>query len=322
MEAEVNARYVTLASLLQSVPEKQRTGAKVYRVKPDDKLEDGGKVTYVRRRHVAILNTGFHLCTCVLERHVGIPCRHFFAVLRVMRENKHEFNIAQVNLHWHLPHELSRSQTRSWISIHRTPNVASHNQSGKVMDAVLATHEEHSHGSRATPRIAHDDSDAQYLLSDSSHMEDNDGFETINLTPSLHPQNARPGDRSPPQRATTSLNKRNNYVQLQSRLQRIVTMSSTTETYEEVMALLEGQIDKMENAHRVANLQSPIPQVDGSSASLPSRQHLDDPIMFPKVGRRQEARIKSSLEKRKRGEGSSKSNKNKKRCEGANVYES
>ena len=88
-------------------------------------------------------------------------------------------------------------------------------------------------------------------------------------------------------------------------------MSSTSEMCEEVMDLLEGQIDKM-NTHRVANLQSPTPQVDGPSASLPSRQRLDDPMMFPKVGRRQETRIKSSLEKRKRSGTSSKSNKTKK----------
>ena len=99
-------------------------------------------------------------------------------------------------------------------------------------------------------------------------------------------------------------------------------MSSTSEMYEEVMDLLEGQIDKMENTQRVANLQSPTPQVDGPSASLPSRQRLDDPMMFPKVGRRQETRFKSSLEKRKRSGTSSKSNKNKKRCERANVYDS
>jgi hypothetical protein len=319
LEAEVDARYVTLASLLQSVPEKQREGAKVYRVKPDDKLEDGGKVTYVRRRHVTILNTGFHLCTCVLERHVGIPCRHFFAILRVMRESKHKFNIAQVNLHWHLPHELSRSQNRPWISIHRAPNLASRDQSGNVTDAVLADRGGHSLGSHATRPTTHEEPDGQYLLSDS---EDSDDNETINPTPSFYPQNVGAGDRSPPPRAITSLNKRNNYVQLQSRLQRIVTMGPTAEMYDEVIDLLERQIDKMEDVNRVANLQSPIPQIHSPSTPLPSRQRLEDPIMFPKVGRRQEARIKSSLEKRKRDAGSSKANKNKKRCERAKVYDS
>ena len=124
-----------------------------------------------------------------------------------MRENKHEFNIAQVNLHWHLPHELSRSQNHPWISIHRALNFASDNESGKVMDAILATREGHSFGSHATQPIAHDELDGQYLLSNSSHEEDDDEIGTINPTPSFHPQNAGAGDRSPPQRATPSLNK-------------------------------------------------------------------------------------------------------------------
>src|SRR5205809_669487 len=108
-----------------------------------------------------------------------------------MRENKHEFNIAQAHLHWHLPHELSRSQNRPWISIHRA---TSDNESRKVVDAILATPEEHSLGSHTAQPFAHDESSGQYLLSNSSHEEDDDEIGTINPTPSFHPQNAGAGD--------------------------------------------------------------------------------------------------------------------------------
>ena len=148
MELELDARYVTLAALLQSVPQEQREGIQVYRVKPDDKTEPGGKTTYVRRRHLAILNTGFALCTCAMERHVGIPCRHFFAVLRMMANGTYGFNIAQVNLHWHLPHELSRSQERDWIYLSRTQT--SHNPTHLYFKYVNATGGEYSQHLRPT----------------------------------------------------------------------------------------------------------------------------------------------------------------------------
>ena len=149
---------------------------------------------YIRRWHIAILNIDFHLCIYILKRHVDIPCHHFFMILRIMRENKHEFNIAQIHLHWHLSHELSRSQNRPWISIHR---VISDNESRKVMDVILIISEKHSFEFYAIQFITHDESDDQYLLFNSSHEKDDDEIEMINLTPSFHPQNAETGNRSP-----------------------------------------------------------------------------------------------------------------------------
>jgi hypothetical protein len=107
---------MTLASILELVPMAEQSKALVYRVKPPD-VYVSGKLMYTRKRYVVIQQDGTATCTCLLGRHLGIPCQHFFAVL--MKFTQHGFNIRQVNLHWHQPERINLSLKVEWIH-HRT----------------------------------------------------------------------------------------------------------------------------------------------------------------------------------------------------------
>lgn len=51
---------------------------------------------------------------------MGIPCRHFFAVLTRTVPGTHRFNIAQFHPHWHSPQQRGRALERDWIVLKKT----------------------------------------------------------------------------------------------------------------------------------------------------------------------------------------------------------
>ena len=117
VSAVAEARYMTLKSVMDLVPEHARSTVKIHRIKPPNRYNTLGQVEYKRKRYVVIFRNGFELCTCLLGRHTGIPCSHFFAVLR--HRTEHSFNIAQINQRWHNPLDLPSSGSRPWVSLCR-----------------------------------------------------------------------------------------------------------------------------------------------------------------------------------------------------------
>ena len=105
---------MALQSVLQCVPTALHSTMSIYRVKPRNEYTPAGEVLYKRTRYVIIYQEGFALCTCLLGRHLGIPCSHFFAVMQRFPE-KHGFNIAQVHQKWHNPFGRERCLDRPWI---------------------------------------------------------------------------------------------------------------------------------------------------------------------------------------------------------------
>src|SRR5271169_2159022 len=112
----IENRYVTLDALLDCIPVPARAEMRMYRVKPQDVIDKSGRCIYIKKRYVAILSKGEHICTCLLGRHTGIPCQHFFAVINRFR-TRHGFNISEVHTHWRLPSERERSELRQWIHL-------------------------------------------------------------------------------------------------------------------------------------------------------------------------------------------------------------
>ena len=104
-------------------------------------------------------------------------------------------------------------------------------------------------------------------------------------------------------------NRHRHSVTTANRLRRIFVMDPTGES-SEVRIFLGNAMAKIEDTCRVANLQTPIQPSDDLMAPS-SPVGLEDPVVFPKIGRRREARIQSSLEKRKRISGPSQAVKQK-----------
>lgn len=63
---------------------------------------------------MAIRQNKFEVCTCLKGRHSGIPCRHFFAVIKE-HPAKHPFNIAQIHPRWVEYEKRQNSINRPWI---------------------------------------------------------------------------------------------------------------------------------------------------------------------------------------------------------------
>ncbi|KIO33044.1 hypothetical protein M407DRAFT_66069, partial [Tulasnella calospora MUT 4182] len=49
---------------------------------------------------LVLLDYGAYLCDCCMGTNLGIPCRHYFAVLRAMRSPPISFHIGLIRLRW------------------------------------------------------------------------------------------------------------------------------------------------------------------------------------------------------------------------------
>jgi hypothetical protein len=105
-------RYLTLAALIDLLPEDQRDSAVIYRVKPMDLFDAFRRKKYVQKRYVAVKKDGCSICSCLQSINYGILCRHQLAVMNKFR-NEVGFNICQINDHWILPDK--RDECGSWI---------------------------------------------------------------------------------------------------------------------------------------------------------------------------------------------------------------
>lgn len=105
---------MTLAAIIDLIPPDQHDSATIYRVKPLDQFDTFRNKIHIRKRYVVILEDGYSICSCLQGRNLGIPCRHFFAVLNRFRLEI-AFNIDQIHPHWLIPDKRIYAMTRDWI---------------------------------------------------------------------------------------------------------------------------------------------------------------------------------------------------------------
>ena len=86
----------------------------IYRVKSRNEYILVREVLYKHTWYVIIYQEEFVFCTCLLDRHLRIPCSHFFIVMQRFLE-KYGFNIVQINQKWYNPFEKEYCLDRSWI---------------------------------------------------------------------------------------------------------------------------------------------------------------------------------------------------------------
>ena len=104
---------MTLAGLLDLIPPNIRDQVEILRVKPHNQMNRKDQFVYIKKRYVAFLPDGSHLCSCLQGRHLGLPCRHFFAAILIYRQ--HGFHINLVHKNWVVPSRRMHMATRYWI---------------------------------------------------------------------------------------------------------------------------------------------------------------------------------------------------------------
>lgn len=270
VSALAEARYMTLKSIMDLVPEHARSTLKIYRIKPPNRYNTLGQVEFKRKRYVVIFRNGFELCTCLLGRHTGIPCSHFFAVLR--HRTKHSFNIAQINQRWHNPSDLQSSGSRPWVSLQTEPQETSN------VDEIVTE--------SAWPPA---DLEVVNMTGTEMQMEQQAHLEMI-------PHQHRVHDSAKKRIHREVINLTDEIMKHNSPIRQINFRDHLAAAFREI-----------QEENRIANYQEPAmetsqhPEPDNTeretTESCPMENPLD-PLPYPKKGRKQTKRIAASIEKR------------------------
>ena len=256
---------------MRAIPLSLHPDTAFFRVKPNDIFGAGGERTYIRRRIVAIMPNGYAICTCIMERHIGFPCRHFFAVLN--HNAQHGFNVIQVHLHWHEPAEIALAQGRPWINLNRTP--VEKKSEKRRLDS--------EHDDSAVPIISHTSScSAEPQLPDISMVESLDHGNPLAIASG---QNIRSAPVTPKKRPSQ-------YHEIQNEIQKFLKSTPPPDIFKETIEYLKERGQEISKRRRIVNMRNESKEEGNSQVSI---ENLD-PLMFPKTGRKASKRIKSSTE--------------------------
>jgi hypothetical protein len=288
-------RYMTLSSIIDLVPPEYRDTSVIYRVKPPDEFDRFGRCVYTYRRFVAIRPDGQSICTCLLGRHLGIPCAHFFAVLRQFPQN--EFNISMVHPHWQLPDQRIRAQTRPFVHLRHTnaPDAANRQQTrmnpqppaaigaGSAIGAVTPAH------SGIPPRA-----NRTVTPPPRGHAVGT----TLSTDPAAHFQELF---MTPRQTHHGPDAKRKNYTRVIELTKHLMKLIGDDDTLADRMLLrLHSDIEHVQEQQSIASydvniapVSQPRPIVDGSTPEVPLPL---DPVRVNTPGRKRTSRLKSSVE--------------------------
>jgi len=108
---------MTLQAIIDLVLNSEREGMLIYRVKEHDRYNELQQLIYSRKRYVVFQRSGYSLCSCGQGCHLGIPCRHIFAVVFNFRQ--HGFNISQVDKQWMIIGRREAATVRPWLYLPR-----------------------------------------------------------------------------------------------------------------------------------------------------------------------------------------------------------
>ena len=216
---------------------------------------------------MGILPGGYPICTCMLERHVGFPCRHFFAVMN--KHTEHEFNIMQVHLHWHDPQKILLSQGREWIYLDRRPSFKLPRrrapESPKTVQIISR---------RSSP------DDLPQAVSDAPLKQESNKAIASG-------QNVRSAPSTPSR-------KRSHWVELHDEMQKLLKLDPTIDIFNDTLQYLKSQRGEVTKRRRIVN-KLPESSTGQVGEGVPLNENLD-PLTFPKYGRKLSRRIKSSTE--------------------------
>ena len=79
------------------------------------------RITGSLTHHIILFNDHSFLCTCLMIINFGIPCWHFFSVMKYT--NKAQFSVRMINSHWYNEDQFNEpNQNLNYITIHQTAN--------------------------------------------------------------------------------------------------------------------------------------------------------------------------------------------------------
>jgi hypothetical protein len=287
-------RYMTLSSIIDLVPPEYRDTSVIYRVKPPDEFDRFGRCVYTYRRFVAIRPDGQSICTCLLGRHLGIPCAHFFAVLRQFPQN--EFNISMVHPHWQLPDQRIRAQTRPFVHLRHTnaPDAANKQQTRMNPQPPAAI----SAGSAivAVPP-AHGGIPPRANRTVTPPLRGHAVGTTLSTDPAAHFQEMFMA----PRQTHGPDAKRKNYTRVMELTKHLMKLIGDDDAHSHQIVLrLHSDIEYVQEQQSIASYNvniAPVSQprsiVDGSTPEVPLPL---DPVRVNTPGRKRTSRLKSSLE--------------------------
>jgi hypothetical protein len=108
---EPNAINADIDVLLDLISPSLQSQCIFYRVDPDFRFDTSGGPP----RIVIFLPNGNSICSCLLGRHTGIPCRHYFAVLRKYPKDR-LFHLNLINPHWYT-YDSVDWKNRPWVRL-------------------------------------------------------------------------------------------------------------------------------------------------------------------------------------------------------------
>ncbi|TMC19086.1 MAG: hypothetical protein E6J34_15615 [Chloroflexi bacterium] len=291
---------MALQSVLQCVPTALHSTMSIYRVKPRNEYTPAGEVLYKRTRYVIIYQEGFALCTCLLGRHLGIPCSHFFAVMQRFPE-KHGFNIAQVHQKWHNPFGRERCLDRPWIYLETANDNILPKNEDDFMNATLNTRNPDDETSSQPPTKA-TQQDPRSIRSEEEGQRNNDRspnpgrnpmrtsegtemFEHLYLTP-RQSRPPRPGKKE--------------YVEMVGFMEKFMKSTDSPERIRKFKNIFQTEFADIAEKRKLAHQKIALPSQDTSQSIESSHNHaIEEPLdPLPRIrrGRNQSKRIKSSLE--------------------------
>jgi len=266
-------------------------------VETEDQWMPGGQRVYKRPRIVAVLRSGMVHCTCCMDRYMGIPCRHFFMVMRSTEHQDIGFGLTQIHSHWIDPqHRLSSSVTKDWVylyDVHATSD-------SSLRDLPSATSVSPTPSVPPTPSFPPSNSVPPTPNFPPSNSVPPTPGGSANKYPSETANGGGKRENDPGQQ-TLAKRSRFYYGELQAKIQRMTDLNLSPKTFAAVNKTLEDQIAALEGKCFTANksnkeigaeLGSFLEEKDASQGSP------RDPPIYRGPGRKRLSRIKSSVETR------------------------
>jgi SWIM zinc finger len=241
----------------------------IFRVKMPilfDTKSSTAQTIYYPTRFVIFIRGSSSICSCLFGRYQGIPCRHIFAVLNDFPHLT--FNISDVHQHWQYPDKRVVTKNRTSISLLREYTFSNAHDNTPPRPAVIAAQ-----------------ADAKGSPGRKSNLEQHTTSQS--KSPFIVPEQEA-YMATPRSRYSTRYNELNPLMN--EFLKANHSKARHIEALKNLTVLLEEAKD--ENCAVTIETREGIQQTDIDGTPVPKT-----PTKFPKVGRKQSKRIKSSTEK-------------------------
>lgn len=277
---------MTLAALIDIIPEQDRQSAVIYRVKPLDRFDQFNGAIYVRKRYVVVKSNGYSICSCSQGQHLGLPCRHFFAVMNRFQSDV-GFHISQIHPRWMLIHMRDNVSDRPWRYLQK-PNMQvppdemlplAVGQTLSINPLIL------------TPRLA---GQQQCFATPSQDPI------KLDSSPILSPVASFNARFSSPKQSNKIDSKRQQYGMFMDTSKKLIqTIENSPQRFQTVLAAMNREIESVEQQqHYISSIRT------GQCATSPNATPAKggtlpaDPIPILLRGRKRNSRIASSTEAR------------------------